>query len=132
MKNSAATIGIIPLAGMAKVLEDAARGGDVEVLERVTPVFLASWRSYKEKLAVVTGAFEDGAATGEKIAAKHREEIKELLAKVRTAAEEMDIDALDELWKQLSEYEFDGGQQEFMEKIHKAIVEFDVDFLQTV
>ena len=127
MKNSAATIGIIPLAGMAKVLEDAARNGNIDVLERVTPVFLASWRSYKEKLTVITGD-----ASGEKKAEVNTAEIDALLVQVRTAAEEMDIDALDELWKQLSQYQYDGEQQIFMEKVHKAIVEFDVDFLQQV
>ncbi len=139
MKNSAATIGIIPLAGMAKVLEDAARNGDSDVLERVTPVFLASWRSYKEKLAVVTGGvFDegglpgDGAEVGKKQATEYAAEIDALLAQVRTAAEDMDIDALDELWKQLSQYQYEGEQQELMEKVHKAVVEFDVDFLQSV
>ncbi|MBP3577880.1 MAG: response regulator [Lachnospiraceae bacterium] len=141
MKNSAATIGIIPLAGMAKVLEDAARSGDVDVLERLTPVFLTSWRSYKEKLKVVTGGATANDLTGEgavgtdsgkKNAAEHSAEIEALLAQVRTAAEDMDIDALDELWKQLSQYQYDGEQQIFMEKVHKAIVEFDVDFLQQV
>ena len=139
MKNSAATIGVIPLAGMAKVLEDAARNGDIDVLGRVTPVFLTSWRSYKEKLAVVTGGASGegdlpggGAEIGKKQATEYAAEIDALLAQVRTAAEDMDIDALDELWKQLSQYQYDGEQQEFMEKVHKAIVEFDVDFLQNV
>lgn len=35
-------------------------------------------------------------------------------------------------WKQLAKYQYVGEQQEFMEKVHKAIVEFDVDFLQEV
>ncbi|MBP3592968.1 MAG: response regulator [Lachnospiraceae bacterium] len=139
MKNSAATIGIIPLAGMAKVLEDAARNGDTDALERVTPVFLTSWRSYKEKLAVVTGGASGegdlpggGAEIGKKQATEYAAEIDALLAQVRTAAEDMDIDALDELWKQLSQYQYEDEQQELMEKVHKAIVEFDVDFLQGV
>ncbi len=127
MKNSAATIGIIPLAGMAKVLEDAARCGNVDVLEKVTSVFLISWRSYKEKLKVITGD-----ASGEQDATENMAEISELLAQVRAAAEDMDIDALDELWRQLAQYQYNGEQQEFIEKVHKAIVEFDVDFLQNV
>ena len=53
MKNSAATIGIICLAGMAKVLEDASRAGDVETVQILTPVFLGKWRSYKALLEQV-------------------------------------------------------------------------------
>lgn len=125
MKNSAATIGIIPLAGMAKVLEDAARGGEVEVLQSVTPVFLSTWRSYGDKLAAVVKS-----NAGTKNAKEHKEEIDSLLVQVRTAAEDMDIDALDLLWKQLAEFECEGELAEFMDRIHKAIVEFDVDYLQ--
>lgn len=39
---------------------------------------------------------------------------------------------LGSLWKQLVQYQYEGEQQELMEKVHKAIVEFDVDFLQEV
>ncbi len=128
MKNSAATIGIIPLAGMAKVLEDAARGDELEVLERVTPVFLTTWYSYKEKLSSVIK--NDVNDIAKKNAFEHISEINALIAQIRTAAEDMDIDTLDELWKQMQEYHYDEEQKIFIEVLHKAIVEFDVDFLQ--
>ena len=131
MKNSAATIGIIPLAGMAKVLEDAARGGDGAVLEAMTSIFLKLWRSYKEKLAAFLEVSSEETNT-RKSAADAPSEIETLLSQVRKAAEEMDIDALDSLWEQLAEYQYEGEQQKFMEKVHKAIVEFDVDFLQGI
>ncbi len=130
MKNSAATIGIIPLAGMAKVLEDAARNGEKEVLKSVTPVFLSTWRSYLEKLMVVVK--DDGQETAKRKAVEHEAEINGLLERICIAAEDMDIDALDELWRKLDEYEYDVQQYEFIERIHKAIVEFDVDFLQSL
>jgi len=128
MKNSASTIGIIPLAGMAKVLEDAARCGETEVLERMTPVFLTTWYSYKEKLASVIK--NDVNNNAQKNAFEYISEINELISQVRTAAEDMDIGTLDELWKQIEEYHYDEEQRNFIEEVHKAIVEFDVDFLQ--
>jgi len=48
------------------------------------------------------------------------------------AAEEMDIDALDCLWTELSSYDFAEDKQETLEKIQKAILAFDVDYLQGV
>ncbi|WP_286811336.1 response regulator [Bacteroides sp. Phil13] len=51
MKSSSALIGIIPLSGMAKVLENAAAKQDISTIESLTPIFLRDWRSYKEKLA---------------------------------------------------------------------------------
>lgn len=129
MKNSASTIGIIPLAGMAKVLEDAARNSDIAVLEAMTPIFLESWRSYKEKLFVFSKNFlEDG----KKSAKAFQEEVTALLQRMKKAAEDMDIDTLDQIWNELSEYQFKEEQQTVVEKIHKAIMDFDVDFLQEV
>jgi CheY-like chemotaxis protein len=128
MKNSAATIGVISLAGMAKVLEDAARNGEVETLERVTPVFLTTWRSYKEKMAAFTKG--DVSDAFKKNAAECLAEINDLIAQIRVAAESMDIDGLDALWKQLEEYKFEESQQELVDAIQKAILEFDIDFLQ--
>jgi chemotaxis protein histidine kinase CheA len=129
MKNSAATIGIIPLAGMAKVLEDAARNGELDVLEKVTPVFLSIWYSYKNKLASFIKSDDN---VDKKNAAEHLQEVNALLAEIRVAAGSMDIDALDELWKQLEEYHYDEVQQDSMKAIQKAILEFDIDFLQAL
>ena len=127
MKNSAATIGIIPLAGMAKVLEDSARNDDIAVLENMTPIFLEKWRAYKESLSV----FVQSSSEEEKRSAdEFQEELQELFQQMNQAAEDMDIDALDQIWSQLEEYQFREEQQEFLEQIHKAIMEFDVDFLQ--
>ena len=128
MKNSAATIGIIPLAGMAKVLEDAARNGQAEVLQAMTPIFLGNWFGYSNRLEV----FVPVSSTDKKMAADYGEEIQMLVKTMNQAAEEMDIDALDQIWKQLSEYQFSEEKQELLEQIHKAIMEFDVDYLQQV
>ena len=129
MKNSASTIGIIPLAGMAKVLEDSARNDDIAVLETMTPIFLERWKSYKEKLAVFIG---NDSQNDKKSADEYRAEIDELMQRMRKAAEDMDIDELDQIWNELAEYQFKEEQQDLIDQIHKAIVNFDVDFLQEV
>ena len=61
-----------------------------------------------------------------------KEEIAHLLQQMNQAAEEMDIDALDCLWTELSSYDFAEDKQETLEKIQKAILAFDVDYLQGV
>ena len=128
MKNSAATIGIISLAGMAKVLEDAARNGRGDVLQTMTPIFLECWSEYGKRLEV----FAPASDIDKRLAAECQQEIQKLVQSINQAAENMDIDALDEIWKQLSEYRFGEEKQEILERIHKAIVEFDVDYLQEV
>ncbi len=129
MKNSAATVGIVPLAGMAKVLEDAARNGNVDVLQSLTPVFLESWYSYKDKLAVLLP--EDNTESKKK-ADDCAEDIVHLLQRINKAAEDMDIDELDALGKELDAYCFEDAAQETVKRIQRAIAEFDVDYLQNV
>jgi len=129
LKNSASTVGIIPLAGMAKFLEDAARKCDKNSLLTVTPLFLENWLSYGEKLEVLESEFSEDKG---KSAEDYTEEIEQLLKKMNQAAEEMDIDSLDAIGKELAMYHFSDDKQEIVEKIQKAIAEFDIDYLQNV
>ncbi len=129
MKNSASTVGIIPLAGMAKVLEDAARNGDEEILRSMMPVFLDCWYSYRAKLEVL---MQEKDSDLKKNADDFTEDISQLLQAINKAAEDMDIDALDTLGKELDTFCFNEDIQEKVSRIHKAIAEFDVDFLQNL
>lgn len=127
MKNSAALVGIIPLAGMAKVLEDAARNNEDDVLTQMTPIFIKRWRAYQEYFKVFAQA------TGErKSAVEFQEQIEEIQKKIKEAAEDMDIDVLDEMLEALEAYQFEGEQLEFFEQIKRAIINLDVEFLQQI
>ncbi len=127
MKSSAAIIGIIPLAGMAKVLEDAARNNECDIIKQMTPIFLKKWREYKEYLK----DFSD-MASETKSAAEHWEQVEEIFYKIKEAAEDMDIDDLDGALAKLEEYKFEGAQVENFEKIKEAVINFDVTFLQSI
>ncbi len=129
MKNTASTIGIIPLAGMAKVMEDAARNNEVDILKAMTPIFIEKWREYRKKMPAFI-SMNDG--ENKKYAKDFKCEIQELIRNMNIAAEEMDIDALDSIWAQLSEYYFEEKAQDVVEQIHQAINAFDVDYLQGV
>jgi len=127
MKSSAAMIGIVPLAGMAKVLEDAARSGDCNTIRQMLPTFLRYWYSFKEKLSQF--AEED---TGTKSAREFETEVNAIFGQIRVAAKEMDLDVLDISLEKLKEYRFEGKQKELFSKIQDAIVNLDVDFLENV
>ena len=127
LKSSAANIGIIPFAGMAKALEDAARNNECDVIKHLTPVFLKKWRAYKEHLKEFSNT-----ANGMKSAAEYSEQVSEIFYKIKEAAEEMDIDALDGALVKLEEYKFEGAQAERFDQIKEAIINFDVTFLQSI
>ena len=126
MKNSAATVGIVPLAGMAKVLEDAAREEQRERIDVLMPVFEEKWLSYKILLKDLAATGADG----QEVADESKWEA--FVLKIRQAAENMDIDALDELSEEMKNYQFPKQYEEMCQKIQAAIVRFDIEYLLTV
>ncbi len=127
MKSSAAMVGFVQLAGMAMELENAARYGKTEVICAMHPVFIERWRSFIQPLAeIVTN---DKSCEG---VAASEEEISDIVAKIRSAAEDMDVDALDELSGRLDSYSFKGERAERAENIKAAILGFEIEKLMEV
>lgn len=120
MKSSAALFGAVPLSGVAKFLESAAKDGRIDVIRRVTPVFLEEWRSYKEKLKICI-------PEEEKQQIEDISVVVELLDRLRYAMEDMDIDVSDEMMEKLRQYEFPGHMQDIIEQLGTAVVNLDSD-----
>lgn len=120
MKSLAATVGILPLSGVAKLLESAARHGRLEVLTLVTPVFLAEWRSYSRKLQ---GVFGIGKAVPLQI--DDISVILALLDMIRLSMQELDIDKADQLMEQLQAYEYPEETEEHIKRLAEAVTNLD-------
>lgn len=120
MKNSAAMTGAVPVSGVARMLEYAARDEREEVLERITPYFLEEWRSTKEIFEPVVGTPEEGEEIPD------YEMIKEYLKLLQTAMEQMDVDAADEIMKQLNRFRYPGkNMAEAVRKLGLAVADLD-------
>ena len=126
MKNSAATVGIIPLAGTAKVMEDAARSNQKTPIDAMMPIFTEKWLSYKEMLKDFGGSDADGAEEVDTV------KWQALVDQIRKAAEDMDISALDDLAAELSGYKVLQELEEKTQNIQAAIVRFDVEYLMKI
>lgn len=122
MKSSAATIGIVPLAGMAKMLEHAARDGERETLDRMHGVFLKEWRSYQEKLRGVFGLGEQTEEEGEMA---DREMLLAICSMLRQALEDFDVDACDSLVERLRSYRYESELQEKISALSAAVRDLD-------
>lgn len=118
MKSSAALFGAVPLSGVARMLEYAAREGRQDVIYGVTPVFLEEWRGYKEKLKVCMPQEELRPIEEASV-------IVELLERVRCAMEDLDIDVSDAAMEELRRYQFPEQMQEAIEKLGAAVVNLD-------
>lgn len=101
MKSLAAMIGIVTLAGLARVLESAAKDGKINIIEVMTDIFLEEWRSYRDRLR---GIF--GVGVEEKREITDYPVIRALVEMVRISMREMDIDRADELMRQLREFAY--------------------------
>lgn len=106
MKNSAAMIGAVSLAGVAKMLEYAARDEKTVEIKSITPVFLQEWRRMKEILAPVVESMD----SGEGKEPPDYELIRELLPLLKRAIEEMDVDTADEIIKQINRFTYSDNE----------------------
>ncbi len=130
MKSAAATIGIVPLAGMAKLLEFAARDGDVETMRRLHGVFDAEWRSYGEKLKTVCGATEDENAAEKETA--DADMLRAMLGMLKTALEDFDVDAADETVQKIRSYAYAPEIEALLPQLAAAVTALDEDEANTV
>ena len=122
MKSLAATVGIVPLAGVAKVLEYAAKGGKIDVIHAMTGAFLEEWRSYHQKLQGVFGIEEKA-----KEAVTDYSVIQALVEMVRVSMEQMDIDQADQLMSQLQSYEYPEDMGQNIQKLAEAVTNLNPD-----
>lgn len=120
MKSLAATVGIVTLSGVARVLESAAKDGKINIIRAMTNIFLEEWRSYRLRLQ---GVFGIGTEEKEEIA--DYSVIQALVEMVRISMQEMDIDRADELMKQLRTYAFPEEIEQNVQKLAEAVTNLD-------
>lgn len=124
MKSTAAVIGLIPLAGMAKILENAAASADQETIFKLHDVFVKNWTEYKNLLKV----FQTDEEKKEKpLAAENLQSVENLLKALAKAAEDVELDSLDEIMKMLNEYEYNDDKKDLISKLNTAVEMFDTE-----
>ena len=126
IKSTAATIGIIPIAGMANVLEYAARDLKKEDIVAVHPVFLKLLEHYRVELAA---CFEEEADEEnlKSVNEEDKEAIKEQLNKLKEAMEDIDVDTADPIIDDLLTYDFDENVKEKIDELKTAVVALDYE-----
>ncbi len=121
MKSSANLIGVIVLGGMAKVLENAARDGNIELIDALHDIFLKEWRGYKDKLKECINVDEE-------IQKEEIEDYSVILAyleMLRVAMEELDIDAMDEAMAKLESFKYSEDVQSVIERLSVYVTNMD-------
>lgn len=122
MKSSAATIGITPLSGMAKILEDAANDKNEDRIRKLHSTFIEEWVNFKDKLSY----FADEKSEDE-LKAYNKEETSILLKEIKDAMAEFDIDRADAACNALMAYKFPDELKNKIEELCVAVANIDDD-----
>ena len=122
MKSLSATVGIVPLAGSAKILEFAAKDKNYNVITALHPIFIKEWNSYSEKLKGVFGIGEE-----EDIEKKQGNATicYKLSRIILMALYNMDIDAADMSVKKLKEFTFGEEADAYLPAVEAAVMDLD-------
>ncbi|MCR5595958.1 MAG: response regulator [Lachnospiraceae bacterium] len=135
MKSSAATVGIVPLAGMAKILEFAAKDNDIHIIGSLHDIFIKEWRSYKEKLRVFTDEDGSGNEPGNEKELENKKDKQEadrdmifaLLDMLSQAMTDFDVDVADETVKKMRSYSYPDNINDLFKKLYAAVGDLDTD-----
>lgn len=125
MKSAAALIGLVPLSGLARMLEYAARDKKMELIYHVTPAFLEEWRGYKAMLSPCV-------PKKEKRPLEDLSVIFEYLERLGKAMTTLDVDSADGCMEELLKYEYDTSAEARMEKLDAAVANLDSDQAQAI
>ncbi len=120
MKSSAAMVGAVPLSGVARMLEYAARDGNYDTIEKVTPPFLEEWRKMRELLSPLA----ENEAKGQKGEADFQI-VSQCLPRLNTAMGVLDVDTADQIMAQLEEYQYPQPLADAMEQLSLAVTNLD-------
>ena len=124
MKSLAATVGIIPLAGSAKILEFAAKDNKPDIIRNMHRIFIDEWNSYSQKLDGVMGITNDIPGSENLEEAKYRLTLARL-EMLRQAMDEYDIDRGDEIIKELLNYRYPDEIFQIITGLKEAVADID-------
>ncbi|MCR5651854.1 MAG: response regulator [Lachnospiraceae bacterium] len=128
MKSTAATVGIVPLAGMAKMLESAAKEKNMKVIHAVHEPFRKEWVSYRDKLK---GVFGLGLENTKKKPG-NSEWLKDMLRVLSDALEVLDTDRMDGVMFDMREHTFGQEIDELVVKLNAAVMDMDEELANEI
>lgn len=123
LKSASRQIGALELADLAAELEKAGNARDVLCIQEKTSELLTLYTSYKEILRPICDTQEE---QGEKKIVDESV-LKTLLEQLTDALENLDLDEMERIGKQISSYAYEDSKQNFIDRLCSAIEEIDMD-----
>ncbi len=123
LKSSARLIGAEAFGEKAQLLENAGKSGDIGYILAHHREFLEEYQSFRGPLSEVFAEKEPEEGKPEAGSGK----MEETFGKIRAAAEDMDDDRLEDIFKEMEAYRIPEAQEELYGKLEDAAEQLDYD-----
>lgn len=123
LKSASRQIGALELAQVAEQMEAAGNAGNAALIHKITPGMLEEYTFYKGILAPYFVKQEE-AQNGR---AAEKSEMSELFDQMKDAMENLDMDAMEEVVKSMSQYSYSDTQRSIFEKLKNAVEDIDTE-----
>ena len=126
LKSSSRLIGALELSELAAHLEKCGDEGDMESIEKETPVLLEKYRAYR---GILSPLYENADENKEDAPIISDEALAEAYMGIKEAAQAFDFDTADEIVLMLKDYSFPDDKKERFEKVCSLVTSLDRDAL---
>lgn len=123
LKSASRQIGATDLAHTAEQMEAAGNAENAALIHRITPGMLEEYMFYKGILApYFTKAAEEQSGRE-----ADQNETEKLFAAMEDAMENLDMDAMERVIQDMSQYSYNDAQREVFEKLQNAVEDIDTE-----
>lgn len=123
LKSASRQIGALELAQVAEQMEAAGNAGNAALIHKITPGMLEEYTFYKGILAPYFVKQEE-AQNGR---AAEMGEMSELFDQMKEAMDNLDMDAMEEVIKNMSQYSYSDAQRGIFERLKNAVEDIDTE-----
>ena len=127
LKSSAKLIGAAKLAEEAQLLENAGKESDTAYINKHHAPFMQEYVAFGDKLADIFGGKKNDAAGDADKPPADEYLLESMYEGLRDAAENMDYDTIEEIFKELDEYSLPESDEKKLKAIRDKAESFDYD-----
>ena len=129
LKSASRQIGAAALADKAAEMEKAGNAQDLLSIHRETPQMLAMYSDYSR---ILQPYFPDEVQTDTSKAEATADIVCAAFANLRVALDNLDMEQMEEVVRQMEQYRYIDWQQELFEQLRSAIDDIDVDACESI
>lgn len=128
LKSASRQIGATELAQIAEQMEAAGNAGNGALIHKITPGMLEEYMFYKGILAPYFVKEEETQSGRE----AENSEMAELFAQMKEAMENLDMDAMEKVVKDMGQYSYNDVQRGIFERLKNAVEDIDTEKCEVI